>query len=375
MGPRFALSATVGLVAALVVTACSAGPTPDASGTAEPLPGGARPTESITLAMIEPDDGVQPVVDFIDAAERTLDIAVYQLDPTYKPLRTALRSAVDRGVAVRVLLSRRIYPPGTPNENPADTRALRGIGVASRLSSDRYSYSHWKTLVRDAGTDGEAALVADFNLEASYFGPDPAYPKEGGTRGMAALVTDEGDIAEIRRTFRADWPPYSRPPEPTRANLVWAPSGRRVEPPGNAAIALTSLISGAHSTIDAYIQELPVPAELLDPLLTAARSGVSVRIIGNKGGMDKSEGPLTQAGAQIRYGPQTADGKAMYIHSKTIIVDGATDRGVAFIGSENPFVNMSLNSERELGVLLTDAPSRSRIEALFEGDFGRATPS
>ena len=363
------------VLAGLILVACSPAPIPLSDQA--PLAGGAQTTDLITLAMVQPDDTVRPVVEFIDGARRTLDIAVYELDPQYRPLRGALRRAVDRGVAVRVLLSRQYYPPGADNANPAAVRSLRRLGVEAELSSPEYSYSHWKVMVRDARTSARQALVCDFNLARSYFGTDPAYPKEGGTRGMAALDTDPRDIAEITTSFDADWPPYADQPPADRPNLVWAPAGRRFNPQGNAKAAIGSLITGAEETIDAYIQELPVPADLLGALVERAEAGVAVRIIGNKGGMDDAVGRLQAAGAQIRYGPAALDGsgRPMYIHSKSILVDAATDRGVVFIGSENPFVNMSLNSERELGVLLTDTTSRSRVASTFERDFAAADPA
>lgn len=367
-----------GVVAAatgLVLAACATQTTPLSDQA--PLAGGAVATDRITLAMVEPDDSVRPVVDFIDGAERTLDLAFYELDPSYRPVRAALRRAAARGVKVRVLLSRQYYPPGSANENPAAVRSLRRLGVAAQLSSPRYSYSHWKFLLRDARTPARQALVCDFNIAKSYFGTDPAYPKEGGTRGMAVLDTDPDDIAEISKAFDADWPPYSDQPAADRPNLVWAPSGRRYNPQGNAKAALGSLITGAEQTIDAYIQELPVPADLLGALVERAQAGVAVRVIGNQGGMDDAVARLQAAGAQVRYGPAAVDGsgRPLYIHSKSILVDAATERGVVFIGSENPFVNMSLGSERELGVLLTDPSSRSRVVATFDRDFATAEPA
>ncbi len=365
----------VALLAGLSLAACAPAPSPPSSG--QPLAGGAVTTDRIALVTVQPDDGVRPVIRFVDGARRTLDIAVYQLDPHYRPVRRALQRAVARGVKVRVLLSRRIYPPGSRNDNPADVRALQRLGVEAALSSPHYSYAHWKTLVRDARTGAGEALVCDFNLEASYFHPDPAFPKEGGTRGMAARDTDRRDIAEISAAFAADWPPYADQPPADRPNLVWAPAGARYDPQGNATAALSSLITGAERSIDAYIQELPVPSELLGPLVARAQAGVAVRIISNKGGMDDSVARLQGAGVQIRYGPAAVDGsgRPLYIHSKSILVDGATDRGVAFLGSENPFVNMSLNTERELGVLLTDPASRARLAATFDRDFAAAAPA
>jgi len=64
----------------------------------------------------------------------------------------------------------------------------------------------------------------------------------------------------------------------------------------------------------------------------------------------------------------TGDGRVMYIHSKTIIVDSGLPTGVAYVGSVNPFLDESVQTERELGVLVTDPASIRRILQAFEAD-------
>jgi phosphatidylserine/phosphatidylglycerophosphate/cardiolipin synthase-like enzyme len=327
--------------------------------------------------MVQPEDGVAALVAHLDGARATIDIAMYQLDPAYRPIREALQRAVQRGVTVRVLLSRQIYPPG-PNTNPADVRALRRLGVDARLSRPDFSYSHWKSILIDVGREGQKALVCDFNIAAGYFGLSPEYPKEGATRGMALEDVSADDIEEIRQTFDADWPPYSQWPQPQRPNLVWAPSAERFSPQGNAQDTLTALVGDAQSSIDMYVQEFPLPAVILQPLLDRARSGVAVRLVGNDGGIDADAlSQLEQAGVRVVYGPEdpSGDGRRMYIHCKSIIVDAGTDEAVAFVGSENAAVDESLRTERELGALATDPDSVARIEQTFQRDFRSGRPA
>lgn len=384
--------------AVTVATACggsspsteSASPTtsaPSAPVTAAPLD--VVRTDAISLHSIQPDDGIDAVVAFIDSAQQTLDIAVYQMSPTYLPLLQALDRAKERGVRIRILLSSTIYPPGSANDNPQYADELRGMGFDTALSRPEFSFSHWKVLVADAGTPDGRALVCDFNLEVGYFGLDPSYPDEGATRGMSVLVTDRKDVDMIAATIDADFPPYQPWPANTRPNLVWSPSDGTcdsvscatpypLDPVGNSRDKMLSLIVGADSSLDVYAQALAKPSVLLQPLLDALARGVEVRIVGNEGGINTDAlQELKGAGAQIVQNPTdpSGDGRVMYIHTKTIVADRGTDRAVAYVGSVNPFLDESLQTERELGVLVTEAASLQRILATFERDFDSGTPA
>ena len=369
------------LIPALVLAACSSTP---ATTLPTPPPLQVERTGLITLESIQPEDGISAVTDFIDAARESVDIAVYQMDPSYSPLIEALTRAKDRGVRVRILLSGTIYPPGSTNDNPRDVEILREQGFEAELSRPDFSFSHWKLLIIDAGTDTGKALICDFNLEAGYFGLDPQYPAEGDTRGMAVLDTDPADVDMIARTFDADWPPYKPWPANDRPNLVWSPSNSTcdstscasaypLEPAGNSRDVMLSLIGNSRESLDIYAQALAEPSQLLTPLLDAANRGVKVRIVGNDGGINTDAlAKLKEAGAEVVINPTDpgGDGRVMYIHTKTIVADAGTPEAIAYVGSINPFLDESIDTERELGVLLTDPTSIERILLIFDGDFG-----
>lgn len=345
--------------------------------TATDFPGGARPS-SAKLAMIEPDAGVAPVVALLASATTSIDITVYDLDPAYTPVTGALLAAQGRGVKVRVLISRTQFPITGPQPSPAKVANLRALGLNAQLSRPEFSYSHEKSILIDAGTPAARALVADFNLAQGYFGHDPAYPKEGETRGMAVLVTDPSDVAEIASYFNADWPPYAQWPASTRPNLLWSPSQQTFTNPGDSTAALTKLIAEAQTSLDLYVQELPLPAILYDPLVQRAQDGLAIRIISNDGGVDsKAVSGLRAAGVKLVYSATdpNGDGKPLYVHTKSIVADGGTDRAVAYVGSINPFVDQSLQTERELGVFVTEAGSVAQIRAVFDRDFTSARPA
>ena len=384
----------VGLVL-LCLSACSspangpASPSTSAPSSAASghLPGGAERSNRIVLANIQPDDGVGVVVDFIASAKHTLDIGVYQIDPLYGPIVDALKAAQQRGVKVRLLISGTIFPMSADNLNPQIAEDLRAQGIDTQLSRPEFSFSHWKVLIADSGTSDGRALVCDYNLERGYFGLDPEYPDEGVTRGMAVLDTDPADVEMMAKTFDADWPPYKPWPANTRPNLVWSPSDDTcdsvsctgpfpLQPTGNSKSVMIDLINSATTSLDVYVQALASPSALLQPLLDAAHRGVNLRILGNQGGInDDAAAQLTAAGAQIRQNPTdpSGDGKVMYIHTKTVIADSGKPDGVAYVGSVNPFLDESLDTERELGILLTDPSSIARIVTTFDRDFNSAS--
>ncbi|MDQ1308535.1 MAG: cardiolipin synthase, partial [Actinomycetota bacterium] len=117
---------------------------------------------------------------------------------------------------------------------------------------------------------------------------------------------------------------------------------------------------------------------LFDPLVQRAQDGLTVRIISNDGGVDsEAVAVLTAAGVKLVYSAAdpNGDGKPLYIHTKSIIADGGTSRAVAYVGSINPFVDQSLQTERELGVFVTETESVSQIQTVFNRDFASARPA
>ncbi len=350
------------------------GPSDRASATGRP--GGATANSSIQLTIVEPDDGVAPVIDLINGAQKSIDVGTYEIDPNYTEFTDALLAAQSRGVAVRVMVSRTEYPVTGPQENAQAVAALQAKGLDAQLSNPQFSYYHAKVLVIDDGQPGGKALVSDFNFAPGYFGPETSNPDEGGTRGMAVLVTDPADVDEIGAYFDADWPPYAQWPASTQADLIWSPGADTFTNPGNSEQAMLSLINGAEDSLDIYEQQIPADSVLVQPILDRAKAGVKVRMIGNQQGFDPKVAQLLEpAGVQIVFAPKDPfpDGKPMYIHTKTIVADAGKDDQVAYVGSINPFLAESLNTERELGAFVTDPDSVTRIRAIFDRDFAEGT--
>lgn len=291
------------------------------------------------VPIVEPDDGRQPVLDFIAAAQKSLDVEIYEI--TDRRILTALEAAAGRGVQVRVMAEPR---PGDKPVNASAVADLARKGVITRDSSSAFRLTHEKAIV----ADGTSALVMTMNLVAETF---------SGTRDFAMLDSDPADVAEIESVFESDWD--RSPASVTDLALVWSPENSRTR--------LLTLLNSATSTLDVYAEEL-TDRDVLSALTLATAAGVNVRLLmtdtGTHDPARAGRATLAGAGAQVRLQPKP------FVHAKVVIADGA----VAFVGSEN-FTASSLGVNRELGLVTFDAVAIGRLSGTFEQDWSRATPA
>jgi phosphatidylserine/phosphatidylglycerophosphate/cardiolipin synthase-like enzyme len=343
---------------------------------AEPL-SGAR--EDVTL-HIEPDDAYGPVLDFIRSARTTLDYTIYQFNDDR--IEAALIAAVRRGVQVRVTFTWQTFPASSNtydpsseqfNANAPTMRRLRAAGVEVRWSPFLYVYSHQKTMIADGYTSRGRALIMDFNAQPSYFVGTEAFGP-GSTRGFMIENRNLADVQEIQQVFEADW--ERRAPAPfTRPHLVWSPNGPGFVPVSEGQRRIFALIDTARTRLDLYVlllDYLPFQRRLEQ----AARRGVDVRVITNTSSPAFTYNQLaamSRAGIRFAFDPQF-NGGTMFVHSKAIIRDAGTGDAMAFVGSQNSGDRVSMNAERELGILIQDLGIVRRMNQTFEGDWSTSTP-
>ena len=380
-------TAVIGLaVAAVSLAGCTGSNQATPSSTVEmptasyspPPDAEVTPPERITLANVQPNDGIDPVVEFIESARASVDISIYRIDSDFTPLIEALQRTVDRGVPVRISISRQLVgqpnPPQGNSQQIVVQQQLQALGIQVELSRPEFHYGHEKSIIVDAGTPDARAMIADWNLQASYFGPNQYGPV--GARGMAVLNTDPQDVATIAAYFDANWPPYAPYPVSTRSSLVWSPSGIEYSPVGNSVAVLTDFINGARSTLDIYAEYIQDNSFLIDMVIARAKAGVSVRIVANSSGQSSQMvANLRTAGIDVRFDPiydgNTSD--PMFVHSKTMFADVGTPEQVAFIGSQNTFINESPEAILELGVIVKNPETITGAHAYFEQDWSTAT--
>jgi phosphatidylserine/phosphatidylglycerophosphate/cardiolipin synthase-like enzyme len=129
-------------------------------------------TASVEVTFLT--DGGQPAEqvagelgDFIAAAQRSLDIAIYDLNLTGGPadqVRSAVRAAAARGVAIRLLYNVDFPNPiPVPPPSQADTAFISSLGVPSKPISGVPDLMHHKYIVRDAPTDAATVWTGSTN--------------------------------------------------------------------------------------------------------------------------------------------------------------------------------------------------------------------
>jgi len=113
--------------------------------------------------VVEPEDGVKPLLDLIASAKKEVLVKMYLWTPSRMDLVEALGEAVKRGVRVRVLLERE---PSGGRVDLAVFQALKERGVEVRLTTPfRFVFVHEKSLV----VDRKRAWVGTMNLTGSSF--------------------------------------------------------------------------------------------------------------------------------------------------------------------------------------------------------------
>jgi cardiolipin synthase len=297
------------------------------------------------------DSGVQPVVDGIASAKKSIRMIMFHL--TVPEVVDALIAAKARGVDVKLILDGKNLEG---RSSAAIAQRLVDHGIEVTRSSPSFSITHVKAMV----VDDARAFIMSLNLTRIY----------DHTRDYAIVTDDVGVVDELLRVFSADidnaaqrtgnTPPLASPA------LVWSPG---------AEGRLVSLIDSAQSSIAASTENLGDKA-IDEAFARAAKRGVKVRLVAPL--CDLGPSPLRnvkfveeldRANVDARVMPGPASREQPYVHAKMMIVDGA--RG--FVGSIN-FSENSTKHARELGIIFDDRAAITAFSNAFESDWKFAMP-
>src|SRR5437588_228895 len=137
---------------------------------------------------------------FIGAAQRSLDIAIYDLNLTGGPaeqVRSAVRAVAARGVAVRLLYNVDFPNPiPVPPPSQADTAFIASLGVPTKPVSGVPDLMHHKYIVRDASTDAAAIWTGSTN------GTNDSWTKE---ENVIVRIPSTALAAEYAKNFGELW--------------------------------------------------------------------------------------------------------------------------------------------------------------------------
>ncbi|HKS98043.1 MAG TPA: phospholipase D-like domain-containing protein [Rugosimonospora sp.] len=291
--------------------------------------------------LTQPDNGHATLYSLINSAASSIDLTMYELNDT--TAEQDLAAAAARGVTVRVILDGK-----HTSLNSAAYSYLTGNGVGVVYSSSTYYYTHQKTMV----VDGTTSVIMSENWTPTYYSAD---------RNFDLIEKDSADATAIEKVFNADYAGTSVTPSDAD-DLVWSPT--------DAQSRLLSLINGASTSLTLYALELG-STPIVNALVSAADRGVTVEVVAEYSSSYASNyNAVTAAGGSIvTYG--TSD--SLYIHAKAIVADYGTSSAKVYIGSQN-FSSTSLNSNRELGLIITDSSVIASVNATLATDFANGTP-
>lgn len=272
--------------------------------------------------IIEPDDGVTPVVQAIKRAKRSIHIVIFRFDRI--EVQKALEAAVTRGVDVQALIAH-TNKGGEKTLRKLELQLLASGLTVSRTADDLPRY-HGKMMV----IDGEWLHVYGFNYTKLDIDK---------SRSFGIVTRDRKLVAEGIRLFEAD---FSRQPySPGHARFVVSPE--------NSRTSLTNFVKSAKKQLLIYDQQ--VSDNLVQRvLLDRVKAGVEIRIIGN---LEKNlPGVKTRKLADMR------------LHVRAIVRDGAH----AFVGSQS-LRKLELDGRREVGVVVNDSRIARKLASIFEADW------
>ena len=290
--------------------------------------------------LVQPDDGVAPVVELMGAARKA--IAIKQFTFTHPALLEATLAARRTGIEVRVMLNP--HRSSGDRANDAAFDLLKSAGVEITWSNPRFAVTHEKSMV----IDDRLALIATFNFCEKYFTQ---------TRDYGLIIEDHAVVAEILDCYQADWrrEPFHPHAEST---LLWSNN--------NSRRLMSNFIDAAQEQLDIQHPKF-VDATILDRLLQARSRGVRIRVLcGGRHGISEWDVLDTFASLRAlqRFDVKVHKQRKLRLHAKLLIAD----RKRALVGSMN-IDRSAFDLRRELGMILSHPETVHRLEKVFERDW------
>lgn len=278
--------------------------------------------------LIQPEDGVLPLVRGIAGAKQCIEIVVFRFDQA--EIERSLANAVSRGVSVHALIAS-TNRAGEENLRDLELRLL-GAGVTVARTADDLVRYHGKLMIVD-------------RKELYLFAFNPTHADIDRSRSFGVVTKSRDIVREAVRLFEAD--SKRVPYEPALDRVVVSPVNARKQLAGFIEEAKQDLI-----VYDPRVSDRP----MIRLLEERAQAGVNVRVIGQLAG--PAPGLAVRKLANLR------------LHTRTMVRDGET----AFIGSQS-LREAELDARREVGLIFRDARAVSRLLRTFEDDWAQAQPA
>lgn len=274
--------------------------------------------------IVEPDDGILPILKAIKRAKKSLDIVIFRFD--MPEIEDALAAAVERGVTVRALIAH-TNRGGEKKLRKLESRLLKCGATLSRTANDMARY-HGKVII----VDGKKAMVLGFNFSNLDV---------KRSRSLGLITVNPKIVSALTKVIDAD---HNRlPPIVTSARLVVSPE--------NARDQLSKFIQGAHRELLIYDANVS-DDRIIALLMQRAAAGVKVKILGSLEQKWKGTGFKVKSLRGLR------------LHVRAIV----RDRKAAFVGSQS-LRKLELDKRREVGMITKDRRAVGRIARVFEADW------
>jgi cardiolipin synthase A/B len=292
--------------------------------------------------IVLPDDSVQPILDAIDGAKKSLRIKMFIFtDPS---LLDAVIAAHRRGVNVRIMLN-----PKRRNgvsENDESRSKLEAAGIEVRDSNPAFDLTHEKSMV----VDDKTAFVKSLNWQTKNL---------TGTRDYAVITSHKHEVEEIINGFEADW---SRQDFDSK-HLIWCR--------GNGRERITQFINQAKHSL--WLQnERYQDQMMIECVVRAKERGVKVHVMARPPHTLKPDKLIEGVGG-LRIlsdiGVKVRKLKALKLHAKMLLADGER----AIIGSIN-LAPGSFDSRRELAIEVDDKHIVDRLHEIVKRDWKHSHP-
>jgi cardiolipin synthase len=275
--------------------------------------------------IIEPADGVGPLLSAIKNAKQSVEIAIFRFDR--KDVEMALKAAAERGVKVTALIAF-ANRGGEQGLRKLELRCLAAGIIVARTADDLIRY-HGKYIL----IDRRVLCVLSFNF--THLDIDHS-------RGFGIVTTHADWVREAAKLFQADCTRTKY--EPSKETFVVSPE--------NSRKVLATFLKRAKKQLLIYDPQIS-DKEMLRVLQERVKAGVEVKIIGSVAGRAPLD--VQKLGATR-------------LHTRTII----RDRRQAFVGSQS-LRTSELDTRREVGLIVRDARALKQLIDTFESDWTTTT--
>ncbi len=274
--------------------------------------------------IIQPKDGLTPLVAAIKKATKQIEITIFRFD--VKELQRALESAVTRGVKVHALIAH-TSGGGEKRLRKLELDLLNAGVTVSRTDDDLLRYHNKMLLI-----DGETLYTLGFNFTRLDIEK---------SRSMGVATKSRTIVPEAIKLFEADSTrqPYTAG---TDAFLV---------SPENARTGLANFIKNATKELLIYDMRIS-DRQMIKLLHERVKAGVDVRIIGKIS--KKGEGLKAEKMPGMR------------LHLRAMLRDGHE----MFLGSMS-LRAVELDKRREVGVIVKERAAAKQFREIFEEDWAK----